>query len=139
MEYIFLCIRVRSVHTYVITRTVYFDGICNTTLLLWITIVVGNIFFVRLVFHPEAHLFFLSSSRLVEVMEAAKMNKDMTKVGRRWYANGLLEDETVLKAIENLPEVAMKTSLTTLSFMASEVRYWPFKGYQGTLESLGTD
>ena len=67
------------------------------------------------------------------------MNKDMTKVGRRWYANGLLEDETVLKAIENLPEVAMKTSLTTLSFMASEVRYWPFKGYQGTLESLGTD
>ena len=54
------------------------------------------------------------------MIEAAKMNKDLTK--RRWYARRILQNEATLEAIEAVhSEVAKETSLTTLSFMAHEV------------------
>ena len=47
------------------------------------------------------------------------MNKELAKEGRRWYARGLLENEEMLKTIEKeAPDFCLKTSLTTLSFMA---------------------
>ena len=72
----------------------------------------------RLVMHPNAHIFFLTSSRLREVIDASDMNKDLTKLGRRWYARGLLQGD--LEAVESATEFCTKTSLTTLTFMASD-------------------
>ena len=72
----------------------------------------------RLVFNPDAHILFLTPTRLFEVIEASRMNKALTKEGRRWYARGLLENEPVLKSIEKeFSEFCLKTSLTTLSFV----------------------
>lgn len=66
----------------------------------------------RLVLNPDSHIFFLSSTRLREVIEATKMNKAL--VGRRWYARGLLEeDQATLEAIESA-EFSKRTSLTVL-------------------------
>ena len=46
------------------------------------------------------------------------MNKRLTKEGRRWYARGLLENESILKTLEKkASNISLKTSLTTLSFM----------------------
>ena len=46
------------------------------------------------------------------------MNKRLTKKGRRWYARGLLENESILKTLEKkASDFSLKTSLTTLSFM----------------------
>ena len=46
------------------------------------------------------------------------MNKALTKEGRRWYARGLLENESVLNTLEQkASNFSLKTSLTTLSFM----------------------
>ena len=79
----------------------------------------------RLVLHPDAHILFLTSSRLREVIDASQMNKALTTVkssnaGRRWYARGLVEDEAVLNDLEmSARDFAQHTSLTTLSFMAS--------------------
>ena len=57
--------------------------------------------------------------RLHEVIKASRMNKELAKEGRRWYARGLLENEEMLKTIEKeAPDFCLKTSLTTLSFMA---------------------
>ena len=72
----------------------------------------------RLVFHPDAHILFLTSTRLLEIIEASSMNKRLTKEGRRWYARGLLENEPILKTLEKkASDFSLKTSLTTLSFM----------------------
>ena len=79
----------------------------------------------RLVLHPDAHILFLTSSRLREVIDASQMNKALTTIkssnaGRRWYARGLVEDEAVLNDLEmSARDFAQHTSLTTLSFMAS--------------------
>ena len=78
----------------------------------------------RLVLHPDAHILFLTSSRLREVIDAADMNKALTKLknndGRRWYVRGLIEDEAVLNDVEiNAKDFAQQTSLTTLTFMAT--------------------
>lgn len=77
----------------------------------------------RLVLHPTAHIFFLTSSRLREVIEASDMNKALTHTGRRWYARGLLELKDTLEAMDtdtDKVEFCKKTSLTTLSYLASE-------------------
>ena len=72
----------------------------------------------RLVFHPDAHILFLTSTRLLEVIEASSMNKALSKEGRRWYARGLLENEPIFKNLEEkASSFSLKTSLTTLSFM----------------------
>ena len=67
----------------------------------------------RLVMHPTAHIFFLTSSRLNEVIATSKMNRDLSKEGRRWYARGVIEPP-----IDK--EFYRKTSLTTLTFMAPD-------------------
>ena len=72
----------------------------------------------RLVFHPDAHILFLTSTRLLEVIEASSMNKALSKEGRRWYVRGLLENELIFKNLEEkASNFSLKTSLTTLSFM----------------------
>ena len=69
-------------------------------------------------FHPDAHILFLTSTRLLEVIEASRMNKALSKEGRRWYARGLLENEPILKNLEKkASNFSIRTSLTTLSFM----------------------
>ena len=78
----------------------------------------------RLVLHPNAHIFFLTSSRLTEVIESSSMNKALSMLksrhGRHWYVRGLVEDEAVLNNLEiNAKDFAQQTSLTTLTFMAS--------------------
>ncbi len=52
----------------------------------------------RLVMHPDAHIFFLTSSRLKEVIDASVMNRELSK--RRWYARGLQYYPRDLEAIE---------------------------------------
>ena len=69
----------------------------------------------RLVMHPSAHIFFLTPSRLNEVIATSNMNRDLSKEGRRWYARGL-EAESL--SIDK--EFYRKTSLTTLTFLAPD-------------------
>ena len=71
----------------------------------------------RLVMHPEAHIFFMTPSRLHEVIATSNMNKDLSKEGRRWYARGFTE--AAVEAAEN-KEFYRKTSLTTISFLAPD-------------------
>ena len=78
----------------------------------------------RLVLHPNAHIFFLTSSRLSEVIESSSMNRALgmlkSRHGRHWYVRGLIEEEAVLNNLEiNAKDFAQQTSLTTLTFMAS--------------------
>jgi hypothetical protein len=68
----------------------------------------------RLVLHPDAHIFFLTSSRLREVIDVAHMNKDLTNSGRRWYARNIHDLD-----FEVVEDFCIRTSLTTLTFMAS--------------------
>ena len=75
----------------------------------------------RLAYHPDAHILFLTSTRLLEVIEASRMNKELTK--RRWYARSLLENEQVLKTLEKeASDFCLKTSLTTLRWCF--LTYW---------------
>lgn len=71
----------------------------------------------RLVMHPSAHIFFLTPSRLNEVIATSNMNRDLSKEGRRWYARGIVDDSS-LSLLDK--EFYRKTSLTTLTFLAPD-------------------
>ncbi len=73
----------------------------------------------RLVLHPNAHIFLLSSLRLMEVAAvAARMNPELPK--RRWYARDMFNLDLQEKEDSILENFFTMTSLTTLTYLAED-------------------
>ena len=56
----------------------------------------------RLVFHPDAHILFLTSTRLLEIIEASSMNKRLTKEGRRLAELNILSLKNRFEPVEQM-------------------------------------